>query len=461
MKKQIICVGLCCILIVCMLGVHGEQPPTPPGDLDQSFVPPNYNQLNIIDNTHFYQSFTPSKEKLTKVSLLLSQHNYPSDPQAPIRLKLVRQGPESNGSGYIIAQANVTYTALPQTGYGWVNFTFDSTPVIAEDSHYYLELDPACRNSNYYITWWYSTGNPSPYQRGSFWKRYIGSNQEIVWENYPGQDFIFKTYGILDTTHPIFQLDPQSIDLGKMSKNTWNNSTIFTVTNIGDGILYWEVDPVTTPSQWYFGTQYGFLYGNGASISFNLHMKTPDEKGSYTMTIIFYSNSGILELQITFIVSYADQSCFLAGTKITMADGSYKNIEEIKLGDKIQSYDSISEKIITEVVTNIYHHDSKDEMIDQYLVINNVLSVTSNHPLLVNGKWIEAGKIKTGDTLLRVDQKAGSTSVPISSIRTISQTVPTFNLQISSSHNYIANGMIVSDKFVTITDYQNINENQH
>ena len=51
-----------------------------------------------------------------------------------------------------------------------------------------------------------------------------------------------------------------------------------------------------------------------------------------------------------------DITCFLAGTQIVMADESYKNIEDIKAGDFVKSYDEQSQRIEDKQVTQIFHH---------------------------------------------------------------------------------------------------------
>ena len=38
-----------------------------------------------------------------------------------------------------------------------------------------------------------------------------------------------------------------------------------------------------------------------------------------------------------------NQVCFPKGAKVTLADGSYKNIEDIVEGDEVQTYDMSSE----------------------------------------------------------------------------------------------------------------------
>ena len=62
-----------------------------------------------------------------------------------------------------------------------------------------------------------------------------------------------------------------------------------------------------------------------------------------------------------YILPVNQESCFLAGTKVAMADGSYKNIEDVKVGDLVKTYDLEKRRIVEGRVTKVFHH-SKDEM---------------------------------------------------------------------------------------------------
>ena len=52
------------------------------------------------------------------------------------------------------------------------------------------------------------------------------------------------------------------------------------------------------------------------------------------------------ERNLKFYGGYA-LTCFTAGTQVSMADGSYKNIEDIKVGDEVKTHNGIN------VVTNL------------------------------------------------------------------------------------------------------------
>ena len=46
--------------------------------------------------------------------------------------------------------------------------------------------------------------------------------------------------------------------------------------------------------------------------------------------------------------------CFVAGTKITMGDGSHKNIEDVIIGDEVLSYNIHTNKIESKKVTELF-----------------------------------------------------------------------------------------------------------
>ncbi|MBM3247851.1 MAG: hypothetical protein FJZ10_00275 [Candidatus Omnitrophica bacterium] len=122
-------------------------------------------------------------------------------------------------------------------------------------------------------------------------------------------------------------------------------------------------------------------------------------------------------------------TCFLAGTPILMADGSNKNIEDIKIGDKILAFDEKTNSLKEDKVSKFLEHDSKE-----YLVINDDLKVTANHPIYQAGEWIEIGKLKVGDKLLNFEGKPEE----IKSIKLVKEPVKVYNFYVNPFHTYIA-----------------------
>ncbi|HDM25533.1 MAG TPA: hypothetical protein ENG24_02935, partial [Thermoplasmatales archaeon] len=132
-------------------------------------------------------------------------------------------------------------------------------------------------------------------------------------------------------------------------------------------------------------------------------------------------------------------SCFYAGTKIAMADGTYKNIEDVIVGDVVKAFDAINERVVDGVVTKVFHHHPSEMSADYYLVINNLLKVTPDHILWVNSRWVPADDIKIGDKLKGLD----GNDIIVNSIGKVFKRAPMFNLEIAVYHNYFAEDVLV------------------
>jgi Pretoxin HINT domain len=158
---------------------------------------------------------------------------------------------------------------------------------------------------------------------------------------------------------------------------------------------------------------------------------------SFPSSIWNYNSTG-LELLIT----ATNPGCFLSGTMVWMSNGTYKNIEDVKIGDIVKSYNESSREIVNSTVINIYYHNANQMGVDYYMIINNFLEVTPNHPILVNGQWQQIGNAKIGDYL----QDENGNRVYIANIQKIYQKVPVYNLEINDTHNYFANGILVHNK---------------
>jgi hypothetical protein len=150
-------------------------------------------------------------------------------------------------------------------------------------------------------------------------------------------------------------------------------------------------------------------------------------EGKKSRTVIMYS----YDRDYNFTVS-GFGTCFLTGTKVLMADRSYKNIEEIKIGDKVLSYDEPTGKIVSCKVVNVFAH-SPCEMADYYLLINNGLRVTPNHRFYSDGKWVYTGNLKIGDPLFSKDL---SSNYQVYSIKKIYEREKSFDLEVENCHTY-------------------------
>jgi len=129
--------------------------------------------------------------------------------------------------------------------------------------------------------------------------------------------------------------------------------------------------------------------------------------------------------------------CLLAETPITMADGSTKPISKIQRGDLVLAYDELSGRLGPAEVVRVH----EPYIVKQYLVINEEIRLTQNHPILSEGKWVAAGDLLVGDTMTLAD----GSKAEIYSILGFLDATEVYNIEVESG-TYIANGVIVHNK---------------
>ena len=142
--------------------------------------------------------------------------------------------------------------------------------------------------------------------------------------------------------------------------------------------------------------------------------------------------------------------CFLEGTPITTVDG-YKNIEDIKVGDIVLSYNSETNETEYKEVTKLLVHDNNNEDLYEIDIGGSRLKVTEAHRFYVRRNykdiWIAARELKVGDQIMYSD---GSYHT-ITYISHMPHYGTVYNFEVADNHNYFVgeNGILVhNDKVV-------------
>lgn len=95
--------------------------------------------------------------------------------------------------------------------------------------------------------------------------------------------------------------------------------------------------------------------------------------------------------------------CTPEGTLITLENGTTKEIQDIKVGDRVNSFDLEKNKIASNEVRETYSRDYEDVMVNVELEDGTILNLTPNHPVYVkNSGWIEAGYLVEGDEVIKI-----------------------------------------------------------
>lgn len=165
------------------------------------------------------------------------------------------------------------------------------------------------------------------------------------------------------------------------------------------------------------------------------------------------------------ITSIADETtgsiatCFLPGTLITMADGSTKKIEDVKLGERVKSYDENTKTNGNSIVRQL---DKKT--VPAYYTIafddQSILQVTDNHPLYTKTGWatinplaalLESSRSNISVIQLRVGdyvKKENGWKQITGWIKTTTD-VNVYNLrQVEQTHTFYANDVLAHNKCV-------------
>lgn len=149
-----------------------------------------------------------------------------------------------------------------------------------------------------------------------------------------------------------------------------------------------------------------------------------------------------------------EETCFPAGTGITMSSGERKNIEEVRVGDEVMSMNEAGQ-LTTSTVERLLTPVS-DSMCRIEFVEGESLEVTESHPLMTTEGWkaidVEAAErekesvpvteLKVGDRMVRED----GSNHEVTKIVCWSETVQTYNFTVDNAHTYFAEGYLAHNK---------------
>ena len=151
----------------------------------------------------------------------------------------------------------------------------------------------------------------------------------------------------------------------------------------------------------------------------------------------------------------ASSSCFIAGTKVRMADGTDKNIEDVVVGDVVKGHNGDNTVIELDWVTlgdrKLYTFNDSEHYF-----------FTSEHPFMTEEGWKSVnpektkerdgvelydqlkGELKIGDKLVTGDGLLEITNIKSKEIN--NPEMPLYNFHISNDKSYIADNYVVHNK---------------
>ncbi len=134
--------------------------------------------------------------------------------------------------------------------------------------------------------------------------------------------------------------------------------------------------------------------------------------------------------------------CFVAGTKVLMADGSERNIETIQLGDRVMAFDADNgEQVPCEVISRFAHRNKP------IWCLNDSTHCTPNHRFFAKfgangwGFW-PLEEIPIGGIIAAGD----GSEVVAQTISDVGRRADVFNIEVERLHTYIADGYRVHNE---------------
>ena len=167
--------------------------------------------------------------------------------------------------------------------------------------------------------------------------------------------------------------------------------------------------------------------------------------------------------QSNILVHNIPPKCFVAGTPITMGDGTTKAIEFVEVGEEVKNYDFDTQEVKVGKVLSIETPTHAD--IIEISFGDKKTKNTFDHPYWVIGKgwssykpnWtekrynIESEQLEVGDKCLEYFN-GELREVEITGLDEVINPVQTYSLEIETNHNYFANDVLVHNKLCFLPD---------
>ncbi|OBQ04217.1 LamG-like jellyroll fold domain-containing protein [Anabaena sp. AL09] len=138
--------------------------------------------------------------------------------------------------------------------------------------------------------------------------------------------------------------------------------------------------------------------------------------------------------------------CFMAKTPILMSDGTYKPIEQIKIGDEVLAFDGLG-KLQPRKVTHTFI--TPDQEVVQ---LGNIKVTLGHHFLQPDGSFKALGEIETNGFLVGVTGKL----IPHPGIKPVAGKHTVYNFTVEELHTYVAGDYRVHNE--SLSNYRPVTE---
>ena len=196
---------------------------------------------------------------------------------------------------------------------------------------------------------------------------------------------------------------------------------------------------------------YGFRLNNDFSLSaYNETGEPKDVSATITVTVDMRS------ITVTGDTRTQDLCCVAEDSLISMADGTQKQIKDIKVGDKVLSYNTTTRKVEHAVVQSLTKVIRRD-IVHITFADGSYIKITPDHPMFSERGWIaystadgensypevelEKQGTQIGDMILSLSLLFDKEIVDMKYIT--GETIPVYTFTVDNNHNYFAQSVLI------------------
>ena len=155
--------------------------------------------------------------------------------------------------------------------------------------------------------------------------------------------------------------------------------------------------------------------------------------------------------------SYSGGGCLIAGTKIRLADGTSKKIEDVQYDDLIMAYSYDLGKIVYEYPIWIEREWYTDEYQRTYFSNGEYLDTVSTHGVysVDANKYVsvlDKDNFHVGTKVIAINSNGEKEVVEVTSIETKYENVKYYHVSSTRYHNVIANNLLTTDAILIVSN---------
>lgn len=157
-------------------------------------------------------------------------------------------------------------------------------------------------------------------------------------------------------------------------------------------------------------------------------------------------------------------SCLVEGTKIKLANGKYKNIEDIRYDDLIMSYSYDLGKVVYEYPIWIEKENESDSYQKITFSDGTVLKTVGEHGIysVDERKYVsvmDKDKFYIGTKVVKFDKNNNKQIVKVKKIEQINEPVKYYHVTSNRYHNILSNDILTTDAFLVVSNMFSFDEN--